>query len=198
MRKKDFLIALVIGELSAWLIFPIWFNARLFFNFWPWRFWLLIILPILAIAGLGIISLLREKIFILWQFAKFILVGILNTLVDLGILNILILIFHIAWGIFYSVFKGISFLAAVINSYFWNKYWVFESKEGRRREFFQFFLVSLIGFGINVGTASFIVNILGPQFGLEEKIWANVGAIVATLMAMLWNFLGYKFLVFKK
>jgi len=42
-----------------------------------------------------------------------------------------------------------------------------------------------------------VVNIVGPQFGLNAKIWANMGAVAGTLFVMVWNFLGYKFIVFK-
>jgi len=145
---------------------------------------------------------------IIRQAIKFVLVGILNTLVDLAVLNILILASGISAGFGYSVFKGISFTVAVINSYFLNKFWTFKAGEGegrtkkpfgaaQGREFAQFFTVSLIGFGINVGVASLVVNAVGPQFGIAPKIWANIGAICATLVGMSWNFLGYKFIVFK-
>ena len=65
-------------------------------------------------------------------------------------------------GAGYSGFKGISFIAAVVNSYFWNKYWVFASTgKNKKGEFLKFFIISAIGFGINVGIASFAVNIVG-------------------------------------
>src|SRR3989344_2662710 len=101
---------------------------------------------------------------IIRQAIKFVLVGILNTLVDLGVLNLLIFASGIASGFGYSAFKGISFTVAVINSYFLNKFWTFKMREteGVKREFAQFFIVSLIGFGINVGVASFVVNVVGP------------------------------------
>jgi len=136
---------------------------------------------------------------IIKQAMKFILVGILNTLIDLGVLNLLIWLSGIAAGPFYSVFKGISFVAAVINSYLLNKFWTFRKKEtgGVKREFSQFFIVSVIGFGINVGVASLVVNVIGPQFGISVKLWANIGAVCATFVSMIWNFLGYKFIVFK-
>lgn len=140
------------------------------------------------------------------QAIKFILVGALNTIVDLGVLNLLIFVSEIATGFGYSAFKGISFTVAVINSYFLNKFWTFRGQgEGmekpldtaRGREFAQFFIVSLIGFGINVGVASLVVNAVGAQFGITPRLWANVGAFCATFAAMTWNFLGYKFIVFK-
>ncbi len=171
-------------------------NIRLTFNFW----WLLpIIFPILSLLGLWISFFLGRKILVIFQAAKFVLVGILNTFIDLGILNFLILISQITEGFLFSVFKGISFTVAVINSYFWNKFWTFKKSKTNQtgKEFIQFLIVSLIGFGLNVGTASLVVNIIGPQFGFSKEIWANVGAILATFFAMAWNFIGYKFIVFK-
>ena len=70
--------------------------------------------------------------------------------------------------------------------------------DGAKKEFGKFFLVSLGGFIINVTVASLVVNLIQPQFGLSETIWANIGGIVAALVTVIWNFLGYKFLVFKK
>jgi len=128
------------------------------------------------------------------QFAKFFLVGIMNTLIDLGTLNLLILISGIGSGLWYSVFKGASFLIATTNSYFWNKRWTFGSDKDKFR---QFLVISIIGFFINVGTASFLVNLIGPQAGLTIKIWANVGALSGSIIGLIWNFLGYKFIVFK-
>lgn len=134
------------------------------------------------------------------QAIKFVLVGAFNTVIDLAVLNILIFISGISAGLGYSVFKGISFTAAVINSYFLNKSWTFQKGAGgeTRKEFISFFIASVIGFVINVSAASAVVNFIGPQLGISPKIWANVGAIVATLFAMVWNFLAYKFIVFKK
>jgi putative flippase GtrA len=127
------------------------------------------------------------------QFTKFFLVGTMNTLVDLGILNLLILISGISSGLEYSVFKGISFLVATTNSYFWNKRWTFKSSQ---KKFNQFLIISTIGFVINVGVASFLVNLIGPQAGLTTKVWANIGAISGSITGLLWNFVGYKYIVF--
>lgn len=132
---------------------------------------------------------------VLQQIIKFVVVGVFNTLLDFAVLNLLILLSGVASGTPFIFFKAVSFLIAVVNSYFWNRRWTFRSD---KQVFIQFFVVSAVGLLLNVGTASFLVNILGPQFGLSEKIWANVGAAGGTLVVMTWNFLGYKFLVFRK
>ncbi len=201
MKKIDIVAALVIGEVSAWLMMAIFENIRISSSI----LWVLpIILPLFSLAGLVVAYFIGKKIPVMWQAAKFILVGILNTLLDLGVLNLLLFTAETSSGGIYTFFKGISFSVAVINSYFWNKLWTFKkSEEGldnskTGKELLQFFIVSVIGFGINVGIATFVVNTIGSQFGLSDVLWANIGAISATVASMVWNFLGYKFVVFKK
>jgi len=194
MRKIDVIIALIIGELTA-----IYF-AFLFKDIYCGVWALIVIFPILSIVCLWLAYLIGKKYFFILQAARFLLIGVLGTLIDLGVLNILIWISGIASGIVFPFFKGFSFIIATCSKYFGHKFWVFEKKEmiGVKKEFGKFFLVSLGGLIINVTVASLVVNLIQPQFGLSEAIWANVGGITAALVTVIWNFLGYKFVVFKK
>lgn len=196
MRKIDAVLAAVIGFLDGVFFFFILKTAEVEI---PYAWALPFALAILCLAGLRIAFWIGQKIFILFQAAKFFLVGTLNTFIDLGVLNIFIWISGIATGFFYSVFKAVSFLVATTNSYFWNKFWTFEKREKpTSKEFFKFLIVTAFGLLINVGVASFVVNVIGPQLELSEKIWATVGAIIAAFFAFVWNFLSSKFIVFKK
>ncbi len=202
--KKDLIISACVGLLCAVLILPIAQNLGIKQAL---TLSLLVVLPVLSAAGMGMAYWLAQKIKIFYQLAKFVLVGGLNTFVDWGILNLLMFLTGIAAGSLYPVFKGVSFLVATTNSYFWNKLWTFkkvstpdmaaEEAQKSGREMLQFFIVSLVGFLINVGAATLLVNVLGPQWGLGAKLWANIGAMVGTLLGMSWNFLGYKLVVFK-
>jgi putative flippase GtrA len=100
----------------------------------------------------------------------------------------------------YSVFKSISFVAAATNSYFWNKNWTFDKKEVffEKKEYYKFLIVAFVGLLINVLIASIIVNIVGPFQGISDRIWANLADLVATLFSSIWNFLGFKIIVFNK
>jgi len=136
---------------------------------------------------------------VLFQFGKFIIIGVANTAIDFGILNLLIFLTGIERGHLYSVFKSISFIFGIINSYLWNKFWTFKSTENKwaGRQFIRFISISLVGFGINVATASFVVNFIGPVGGISTRLWANIGACVAIVVSVFWNFFGYKFMVFE-
>jgi len=196
MKKKDLVISGIIGLLNGTIFFSVLKGLKISIPY-SWTF--PIFFPFLGALGIYLAWLLGKKFLIVFQGAKFFLVGTLNTFIDLGVLNLLIFVSGIARGIFYSLFKGISFLTATINSYFFNKYWTFEKKEKPTfKEFSKFLGTVGIGLLINVGVASFIVNFIGPQFGISEKIWANIGAFIAVFFAFLWNFLASKFFVFKK
>jgi len=133
------------------------------------------------------------------QIIKFAVVGGVNTVVDLVVLNVLMFATGIASGIFYSVFKGVSFLVAVTNSYLMNKRWTFGSHEKKvGKEFSRFLLISVVGFAINVGAASVVVNMIPNFLDISPKLWGNVGALAGTFCGLIWNFVGYKFIVFKK
>lgn len=209
--KKDLLISALIGFIIALLLLPVIQQSEIFqkLNFkLYYAFSLIIILPILAMLGMFVALLLAQKIKVIYQVAKFVLVGGLNTLFDLGILSLLMFLSGISSGLFYSVFKGISFVLAATNSYFWNKFWTFKKissvpelaaeRKSAGKEVLQFFIVSAIGFALNVGVASLIVNVWGPHFNVGVKPWGLVGAICGTLTGLAWNFLGYKLVVFKR
>lgn len=157
----------------------------------------------IALASIGIFVgwlLSRFVATFFFQLAKFGAVGAANFSVDIGVLNLLILLSGIASGPFFTLFKTISFVSAVANSYFWNKYWSFgdKSRNDIKEEFSQFFLVSIIGAFINIGISHTLVNIIGPIGGVTEKLWATLAAAIAAVAVLSWNFLGYKYIVFKQ
>jgi len=212
--KKDLLLSAVVGLVCSILILPILKQAQ--FNI-PYQYGLIVVLPVLSVLGMIVALVIAQKIKVIYQVAKFVLVGTLNTFVDWGVLNLLMFLANISSGPLYPVFKGASFVVAISNSYFWNKFWTFKKttlvaaetteKKSAGKEILQFLIVSLVGFGINVGLASLIVNVWGPHFNiigfnwapeLAAKRWATFGAFIGTVVGLVWNFLGYKLIVFKK
>ena len=141
------------------------------------------------------------------QFSKFFVIGVINTLVDIVILNIETLATGAKEGYPYAIQKGFSFMIAVIFSYFMNKYWAFQdkNKKGEGKKFSQFIFVSLVGMAINMTAATLVVTYLKvPVNGilhmsfLTDQIWVTIGALCGSASGLIWNFIGYKFWVFKK
>ncbi len=127
------------------------------------------------------------------------MVGILNTALDLLVLNLLIAITHRgSKGFYYSFFKGVGFIVALVNSYFMNKVWTFASRKSKRAfEFGQFAVVSILSLLVNVLSSSYLVNNFQAPYGLI-RYWPSIAAVVGTAASFVLNFLGYKFFVFKK
>jgi|SRR3989344_8261201 len=158
---------------------------------------LAVALALITMAGVILAGILSRFLPIINQLARFVVVGGLNTLVDLGVLNIFIYLTGLAEGWPYIGFKSASFMVAVVNSYVWNKYWTFGSSSSEAKELVQFFAVSIVGFLINVGTAALVVN-FGHFSGVTPAAAANIGALAGTILGLAWNFVGYKFFVFKR
>lgn len=195
--KKDYYLVTIIGFLVGWLVLLPAVNIGLKITP-PLVVGSVFGFTLFAPLALGTLKFLSRFWAILGQFGKFAAVGTLNALLDLGILNLLIFLTGVSRGIYFSAFKALSFLVAVTNSYFWNKLWTFESKlPFTGREYVRFGFFTLIGDLINVSVASFIVNFIGPPADFNPKLWANVGAVIAIFVALLWNFLIYRNIVFK-
>jgi len=134
------------------------------------------------------------------QFSKFVVIGFVNTGIDFGILNLLMWLFKIYSGKWLIPLNMISFTVAVVNSYFWNKLWVFKDSEDSEtgKKFSQFIFITLIGMVINSSIVFGIATYISPFFGLSKELWANLAKVAATGFSLIWNFTGYKFIVFKK
>lgn len=197
MKKTDIILSLVTGEGVALLF--IWFFKKTAIEVAFLNWGLIVFFPILALIALWISYLIGKKFLVVYQLGKFLLIGALFALFDLVILNSLMGYFGITEGTDYSIFVAISFVVVTTIKYIADKFWAFE-KKGREQavtEFWKFFIVTLISGGIQIGVASLVVNIIGAPVDVSSLVWANIGKILGIIIASAWNFLGYKFVVFK-
>jgi putative flippase GtrA len=162
--------------------------------------WLLpFFLAVAFSSGVLIVKVIFKRIKIFFQFVKFAETGVLNTFIDMGVYNGLVWFSGVTSGLGIIPINVLSFSCATINSYFWNKHWTFDNKEkAKAREFVQFLAVSLVGMGINTFIVFFGTTFFFPFGGLSSGAWLNLVKVGAILVSMIWNFLGYKFIVFRK
>ena len=118
---------------------------------------------------------------LLAQIMKFGVVGVIATVIDFGIMNLL----HYGLGLNILIANTSGFIISLIFNLASMKY-VFAHKEGmsRRREFIIFVVLSVIGLALNDG----IVLTLNAGLGLE----ANIAKICATALVMVYNFVTRK------
>jgi putative flippase GtrA len=132
------------------------------------------------------------------QIARFAIVGVINTAVDLTVLNTLIAVSHRGRsGLLYSLFKAISFVVAMLNSYWLNCSWTFRQAlaQDAAKRVGRFLPVSALALAINVGTASWVATLSEP-LGWLVKWWPSVAALAGAACGLAFNFCGYKYLVF--
>jgi len=201
MKRIDIILALITGEGVAWLF--VWLIKNSPTINLPFLYWLLpVSFPILAVAGIWISYLIGKRFLVVYQLAKFLLIGAFFAIFDLIILNALLEYFGISReeAVKYAVFVATSFVIATTIKYVADKYWAFEQAERKQMgtEFGKFFIITLISGGIQVGVASLVFNIFAPLLGMTELVGANIGKIFGIIVASAWNFIGYKFIVFKK
>jgi Predicted membrane protein len=130
----------------------------------------------------------------------------MNTVLDLLLLNMLTLISAVKDGLGYSAQKACSAGIAIIFSYILNKYWSFKSSQAGNNyiEFGKFFAISIFSMAIQVIVATIMVSFVRPLFDISgpfltnAQLWVNIGGISGSLFGAISNFLGYKFYVFER
>jgi len=198
MQKSDLGYSFAIGLVVGLFLLPILVNTDLYSKLSAPLLLVFLFagLPIIFTIGLAFAGFISKKIPLLWQFAKFAQVGVLNTAIDFGILNLLIFATGITSGLSIIPLNAISFSTAIINSFFWNEKWVFKAK--KEANFITFVIVTLIGLAINSGIVYAITTFVPPTFVDSQKLWANLAKVLATGISLVWNFTGYRLIVFKK
>ena len=204
IRKRDIFLSFLCGFLSGVFLILIVKNphveelsaiSEIKGLIWALPF----ILGVIFLVGIIFIKTIFKSFGFLFQFLKFAETGVLNTLIDMGIYNGLIWITGITSGALIIPLNAFSFSCATGNSFFWNKFWTFEKKDkSKAREFLEFFAVTMVGMGINTTIVFLGTTYFPPIMGLSGGAWANLVKIGATFVSMVWNFVGYKFIVFKK
>jgi putative flippase GtrA len=140
-----------------------------------------------------------QKISLTRQIFRFGVVGAINTIVDLAVLNLLILISHTGQrGATFAIFKTVAFVCAVLNSYVMNRSWTFRGAKTKNPmlEGSQFMFVSILGAVVNVGSSWYVATFTHPTWGINPRWWPSLAALVGTAFSLGFNFIGYKFWVF--
>lgn len=114
---------------------------------------------------------------------KFGVVGVIATVIDFGIMNLL----HYGLGLNILIANTSGFIISLIFNYLASMKYVFAHKEGMSRPprvHSSLFVLSVIGLVLNDG----IVLALNAGLGLE----ANIAKICATALVMVYNFVTRK------
>jgi len=122
------------------------------------------------------------------RFIKFAVVGGIGFIIDTGTLSLLVFLFGLNTDKRRLLAKAISFALAVASNFLWNRRWTYPESRTKPlgQQMAQFFVLNLIGLGINLGVFALADGLLMPLVG---PVLALYGAQVSAVgVAMIWNF----------
>lgn len=132
------------------------------------------------------------------QFVQFASIALLNTAVAVITMNSLLLIQPEPGEVLLGMFNVVSYVMAVLNSYFWNSRVTFKDlARGTKRQRFGFVIQSVASLGINY-IAFLAVNALLAPLGLPNWIRYNAALGISGATSSISSFLFIKYLVFRE
>lgn len=131
-----------------------------------------------------------------WQFARFALVGCLNTTVDVLVLNGLLWLWPAQGEARLLLFNTLAYACGALNSFVFNRYWTFQpAGRPNTREGTRFLLVTLAAMACNDLILWVMSTILRPEH-LNQVLWANGSKVAAIGGTILVSYLGMRLWVF--
>jgi putative flippase GtrA len=128
------------------------------------------------------------------RFLKFAAVGAIGSVIDFGIMNLLVNLAHLT-----LVAAGtVSFICAVISNFTWNRFWTYPESRSKplMGQLVQFSFVNALGLLIRIPILKFgeplldkLVTKLGNFTAIGHQLIShNVTLAIAIGVVMLWNF----------
>lgn len=211
---KDYYIAVIVGIITGIFAIPTFYNLGIE-NLYIFIALFIVIPPLLAL-GVWLGKFLSRWFAFFAQFGKFATIGFLSASIDFGVLNILNIATGISAGFIVGGVNIPGFGLAVANSYLWNKLWAFKREENQNFEsaenlgnsrqsgesffndFPKYLSVSLVGAILNSAIIILITTYITSFYGIGPEGWLNAAKVIASAIVLVWNFTGYKFIVFRQ
>lgn len=125
---------------------------------------------------------------------RFIMVGVLNTLIGMTAMFVSYNIFHLG----YWVSSAMDYIIGSIFSYFANKYFTFKSEKKSAEEVIRFTINIVVCYFISYGIAKPVMNMVLGNMNLSISVFEQLSMILGTCIFIVLNYFGQKFFVFRK
>jgi len=129
------------------------------------------------------------------KYAQFSLVGASNTLVDVGVFNLLLWSTHSPELL--VAYNVAALVLANANSYLWNTLWTFRDQARHdARQVGMFTVQGLMNVGVGNALLWLVAHGLGAHTDLSPLLSGNVAKVVSTVVASTLSFLFLRFFIF--
>lgn len=125
-------------------------------------------------------------------FMKFIIVGVVNTIVGTTIM----FVFYNLFGLSYWVSSASNYFFGSICSFILNKHFTFRNKEHGWKPLLRFTLNILICYLLAYGIAKPLIQYI--LFNFDKTIQENIALFVGMCLFVILNYLGQRFFAFKQ
>lgn len=142
-----------------------------------------------TVPGLSLtqkVSQLLEKYPVILQLLKFGAIGVFNTTIDVLVLNYMATQFGVTKGSGLGWVNLPGFVLAVIQSYFWNKYWAFSGENVNLLK--NFFRLAAVGF---VGLVVYALVVVGGHNFARPSFFAGIFGVFILAQLVLWQVFGF-------
>jgi glycosyltransferase involved in cell wall biosynthesis/putative flippase GtrA len=130
------------------------------------------------------------------QLLKFGATGLLNTVIDLVIFNLLVAVtgFQTGWPL--GLINILAISTAATNSYLMNCTWTFQARTHKHQgQITKFIAATSIGMLLN-SVVIMAASTMAPLFPFSIFFVLNAGKIAGAILSATWNFLSYRYWVF--
>ena len=126
--------------------------------------------------------------------SRFIIVGVMNTIIGTLAMLIAYNIFHMG----YWLSSAMDYIIGSIFSYFANKYFTFKSEKKSKNEIVRFIINIIICYLLAYGIARPVMDFVLKDLTLSKSLMDQISMFFGMGIFVVLNYFGQKFYVFKK
>lgn len=125
---------------------------------------------------------------------RFVIVGVMNTLIGMAAMFIAYNVFHLG----YWISSAMDYIIASIFSYFANKYFTFKSEQKSKTEIVRFAINILVCYFIAYGIARPVLDVVLQNLELSVSVFEQLSMLLGLGIFIVLNYFGQKYFVFRK
>jgi putative flippase GtrA len=131
-----------------------------------------------------------------WQFLRYCLVGGVNTIIDVSVLNALLWRFPTHNVQLLVAYNSVAYASGAVSSFFLNKYWTFQHKQRPTRREAGRFLLSVALELVSSNGLLWLAGMALSPFIPNVTVWGNASKLLAVAVGAVLSYLIMRFWIF--
>lgn len=133
------------------------------------------------------------------QLVKYGIIGVSNTVITLVVFYVM----NTLLGLAYGLANTVGYILGLINSFVWNRNWVFKTKSNLKKEAMLFAIGFFICFGLQMVVSWYLLEVAGLkdielEFLPMKKPGQNIVMVLSMVVYTLCNYVYNRFVTFKQ